>query len=68
MTSLREASTLAARLALRMASEKSWPVTRRDRETVLGLLDSPGNREEKEYRERFNAFYEKARKQQTKGG
>ncbi len=67
MVSLREASSLAARLALRMASEESWPVTRRDRETVLGLLDSPEYREEKEYRERFNAFYEKARKQQSGG-
>ena len=67
MTSLREASSLAARLALRMASEENWPVTRRDRENVLGLLDNPGYREEKEYRDRLHAFYVKARKEQSGG-
>jgi Zn-dependent M28 family amino/carboxypeptidase len=63
LTSLREASTLAARLALRMASEETWPVTRRDEKTVLELLDSPEYREEKEFREQLDAFYEKARQQ-----
>ena len=63
LTSLREASTLAARLALRMASEETWPVTRRAEKTVLELLDSPEYREEKEFRERLDAFYEDARKQ-----
>jgi len=63
LTSLREASTLAARLALRMASEEPWPVTRRDEKTVLELLDSPEYREEKEFREQLDAFYEKARQQ-----
>jgi hypothetical protein len=61
LTSLREASTLAARLALRMASEETWPVKRRDEKTVLELLDSPEYGEEKEFRERLDAFYEKAR-------
>jgi Zn-dependent M28 family amino/carboxypeptidase len=63
LTSLREASTLAARLALRMASEETWPVTRRDEKTVLELLDSPEYREEKEFREQLDTFYEKARQQ-----
>jgi Zn-dependent M28 family amino/carboxypeptidase len=63
LTSLREASALAARLALRMASEETWPVTRRDEKTVLELLDSPEYREEKEFRERLDAFYERARQQ-----
>jgi len=63
LTSLREASTLAARLALRMASEETWPVTRRDEKAVLELLDSPEYREEQEYRDRLDAFYEKARQQ-----
>jgi Zn-dependent M28 family amino/carboxypeptidase len=58
---LREASTLAARLALRMASEETWPITRRDEETVLELLDSPEYREEKEFRDRLDAFHEEAR-------
>jgi len=64
LTSLREASTLAARLALRMASEGTWPVTRREEKAVLELLDSPEYREEKEFREQLDAFYEEARKQQ----
>jgi Zn-dependent M28 family amino/carboxypeptidase len=61
LTGLREASTLAARLALRMASEETWPVARRDEQTVLESLDSPEYREEKEFRERLDAFYEKTR-------
>jgi Zn-dependent M28 family amino/carboxypeptidase len=61
LTSLREASTLAARLALRIASEETWPVTRRDEKTVLELLDSPEYQEEKEFRDQLDAFYEKAR-------
>jgi Zn-dependent M28 family amino/carboxypeptidase len=63
LTSLREASTLAARLALRMASEETWPVARRDEQTVLESLDSPEYREEKEFRDRLDAFYEKTRRQ-----
>ncbi len=63
LTSLREASTLAARLALRIASEETWPVTCRDEQAVLELLDSPEYREEQEYRDRLDAFYEKARQQ-----
>jgi Zn-dependent M28 family amino/carboxypeptidase len=63
LTGLREASTLAARLALRMASEETWPVTRRDEQTVLESLDSPEYREEKGFRERLDAFYEKTRQQ-----
>jgi len=61
LADLRGASTLAARLALRMASEETWPVTRRDEQTVLELLDSPEYQEEKEYRDRIDAFYERAR-------
>lgn len=61
LTSLREASALAARLALRIASEETWPVTRRDEKTVLELLDSPEYQEEKKFRQRLDVFYEKAR-------
>ena len=63
LTGLREASTLAARLALRIASEEDWPVVQRDEQTVLELLDRPEYREEKAFRERLNAFYEKARQE-----
>jgi aminopeptidase YwaD len=61
LRSLREASTLAARLALRIASEGAWPVTRRAEETVLALLESPEYQEEKEYRAKLDAFYVEAR-------
>jgi aminopeptidase YwaD len=61
LRSLREASTLAARLALRIASEENWPVSRRPEETVLSLLDSPEYREEQEYRAQLDAFYREAR-------
>jgi Zn-dependent M28 family amino/carboxypeptidase len=63
LKSLREASTRAARLALRMASEETWPVARRDEQAVLALLDSPEYREEQAYRERINAFYKEARQE-----
>jgi Zn-dependent M28 family amino/carboxypeptidase len=62
LLSLREASALAARLALRMASAETWPVSRRDEQTVLELLDSPDYREGQEFRERLDRFYEQARK------
>jgi Zn-dependent M28 family amino/carboxypeptidase len=63
LTSLREASALAARLALRMASAETWPVTRRDEQTVLELLDSPDYRAGQEFRERLDKFYEQSRQQ-----
>jgi Zn-dependent M28 family amino/carboxypeptidase len=56
LTSLREASALAARLALRIASEENWPVARRRAESVMALLDGPEYREEKALRERLDAF------------
>ncbi|MFZ5918863.1 MAG: M28 family peptidase [Chloroflexota bacterium] len=58
---LRQASALAARLALRMASEQNWPARKRDPEDVLKMLDGPEYREEQAYRERLEAFYAKAR-------
>ncbi len=61
LTSLREASTLAARVALRMANEEAWPAARRDGSAVLELLDSPDYREEKEFWDQLDAFYERAR-------
>jgi aminopeptidase YwaD len=61
LKSLREASTLAARLALRMAHEEAWPVARRSGEAVQALLDSPEYQEEQEYRQQLEAFYRQAR-------
>jgi len=60
---LREASTLAARVALRMANQTPWPVARRDEKTVMEKLDSPEYQEEQAYREQIDAFYEKARQE-----
>jgi Zn-dependent M28 family amino/carboxypeptidase len=56
---LREAATLVARLALRLASAENWPVARRDEKEVLKLLDSPEYREAKAYRDQLDAFYAK---------
>ena len=60
LSSLREASVLAARLALRMANEENWPVQKREEKDVLALLDTPEYREEKEYRTRLDAFFDQA--------
>jgi Zn-dependent M28 family amino/carboxypeptidase len=61
LTCLREASALAARLALRIASEENWPVARRDESAVLSLLDTPDYQEERELRARVDALYREAR-------
>jgi Zn-dependent M28 family amino/carboxypeptidase len=61
ITCLREASTLAARLALRLASEEDWPVARRSEQAVQELLDTPDYQEEVELRARVAALYEEAR-------
>jgi aminopeptidase YwaD len=55
--SLREASAMAARLALRIAGESHWPVSKRDEKTVLERLDGPEYQEEKDYRERVEEYY-----------
>jgi len=61
LTSLREAATLAARIALRVTNEEDWPITRRSEEAVTGLLDGPDYQEEKEFRTRVDALYAEAR-------
>jgi Zn-dependent M28 family amino/carboxypeptidase len=61
--SLREASTLAARLAMRLACEENWPVDRRDEAAVAEVLDTPDNRELQAFREKVDAFYEEARRE-----
>ena len=55
---MREAAVLAARLALRIASEPQWPVQRRSRSAVQEILNSPEHREEQELAAQVKAFYE----------
>lgn len=47
---LREASTMAARLALRIANETDWPAARRSSTAVQALFDSPEYQEEAKFR------------------
>jgi hypothetical protein len=54
---MREAAALAARLALRMASEESWPVQKRSHLMVQNILDRPEYREEQELAAQVKAFY-----------
>ena len=58
ITLLREAAVLAARLAVRVASEEDWPVARRSREAVTAVLDRPSYREREEYAARLEAYYQ----------
>ncbi|KAA3659720.1 MAG: hypothetical protein DWQ04_21460, partial [Chloroflexi bacterium] len=54
---LREAAVLAARLALRIASQDKWPAKRRSQDEVTAVLDSPANREETAIFKKIKAFY-----------
>jgi len=63
LTCLREASTLAARLALRIASEGDWPVARRDQDAVQALLATPEYQVEREFWGRVDAFYLQSRQE-----
>lgn len=58
MRSMREAAALAARLALRMANEDEWPVSRRSAQDVQAVLDSPEYREEDKFFAQVKAFYD----------
>jgi aminopeptidase YwaD len=60
LRSLREASTLAARLVLRAASEETWPVARREQAALKELLDTPDYRELQAFRQKLDAFYQNA--------
>jgi Zn-dependent M28 family amino/carboxypeptidase len=64
LVGLREASSLSARLALRIASAEDWPASQRSKESVLELLEGPDYQEEQAYRERLDAYYEQARNSQ----
>jgi Zn-dependent M28 family amino/carboxypeptidase len=55
--SLREAASLAARVAARVASETDWPAGPRDEAAVAKLLGSPDQAAVQEYRQRLEAHY-----------
>jgi hypothetical protein len=57
MRGLREAATLAARLALRMASATQWPAERRGEDEVLAVLDTPDYREERALFHEVSQYY-----------
>ncbi len=60
LNSLREAATLAARLILRIASDRTWPVSRRSKEAVTNILNSSPNYQiEQALEAQVEAFYEK---------
>jgi Zn-dependent M28 family amino/carboxypeptidase len=56
---LRGAACLAARLALRVASEADWPASPRDAAAVGKLLEQPGQKDIQEYRARLDALYDR---------
>jgi len=58
-TDVRDAASLAARLALRIASEDDWPASQREDAAVSELLTRPSRKELYDYQQRINAFYDK---------
>lgn len=58
---LREASALAARLILRVASVTEWPATRRSQEAVAQLLDRPEYNEERAIMNKIAEYVAKQR-------
>jgi len=58
LTGLRDASALAARIALRVALEEPWPVEQRDKEEVGKLMDKPPHSEAEEYRVKLEKLLE----------
>lgn len=54
---LREASALAARVALRIAFDEHWPVEKRSPQAVQSTLNSPNHQEELAHSARMDAFY-----------
>ena len=55
---VRDAAALAARLALRIASEDDWPASVRDRDAITAVLSRPERKELYEYHKRINTFLE----------
>ncbi len=61
LADLREATSVAARLMLRMSQEEPWPVRRRSHAAVEALLASEPSLEGQIIRERMEALYEGGR-------
>ena len=55
---LREAASLAARIALRVASDEDWPAASRGQEAVAELMTQPNQQEVQAFRKRIDEFYE----------
>ena len=56
---VRDAASLAARLALRIACEEDWPASARDKDAVTQLLTRPERKELYDYRQRIEAYISK---------
>ncbi len=54
---IRDASALAARIALRVALEEDWPASPRDAESVDKLLNQPERTEIQAYNKKIKSFY-----------
>ncbi len=61
LNNLREAAMIAARLTVRIAHAPEWPAQHRTTEEVTALFTGPEYKEEAEYREQFETYYQKAR-------
>jgi len=57
-TNVRDAASLAARLALRIASEEDWPASPRDKKAVTELLTKPDRKGLYDYHQRIDAYFE----------
>jgi Zn-dependent M28 family amino/carboxypeptidase len=53
-TNLRAAAAMAARVALRVASESEWPVSRREKDVVSGLMNQPPHSEAADFRAKLD--------------
>ena len=58
-TNVRDAASLAARLALRIASEENWPASPRGKDTVTELLTRPERKALYDHRKRIAEYFEK---------
>ena len=56
---LRDASSIAARILLRVAHEKNWPATARDAESVHELLNQPSRTEIQAFNAKMDEYHGK---------
>jgi Zn-dependent M28 family amino/carboxypeptidase len=57
---LRDAASLAARIALRVADDENWPASPRDQEAVAELMTKPDQQEVQAYRKMIDAYYDES--------